>query len=421
MWHFKKLMLFFGLLLGLGAPIVTLARPSAINQWYLPIIINNPVVTEVTLWHAWDFSEQSGLQAVISAFEAAHPNIKVKTQYVLFANLRGNFETAVSSGTAPELVIGPADWGPGLLAQNKTQDLKTKIPTLLVDSLQASARGGVEYNGALVGLPHTIKGVLLYRNRNIISSSATTYSQLKANARAAQIEQDGIIQQYGAYLERGPFFVMGHLEAMGGDLMSISDGRPAFNTATGVQWLNLLKDFATFGNTSFNTDQDMLLFLSGLVGYIIDGSWNISRLSDPVEGLGASMTIDEWPTNDSGFGGGSLGGYVQTENIYLSANATGEQQSAALAFMQFMLDPTAQQILLNQSKHLPSVQGMTISNPLLQKAAMILGNGIPFPLQPELNQYWGLMESNLPQVYSGTKTPSQALSDMENGINALIP
>jgi maltose-binding protein MalE len=171
----------------------------------------------------------------------------------------------------------------------------------------------------------------MYRNTAIIADAPATFDDLVAAAQAATT--DDVV---GANLEYGFFFSAAHLHGVGGLLMD----------EKGVEWLNLLNSFKDAGPTEYYTDNDVNLFKAGQAGIIIDGTWNTTGLA---EAIGAeNLAIDPWPT--------PLSGYVQTENIYLNANAEGEDVDVGWAFMEFFLSAEAQ-AMLTEAGHIPAVFG----------------------------------------------------------------
>jgi len=212
----------------------------------------------------------------------------------------------------------------------------------------------------------------------------------------------------GADLERGFFFSAAHLNGIGGQLMD-NQGNPAFNTAQGVAWVNLLKGFADAGPAEYYTDNDVNLFKAGKAGIIIDGTWNTTGLA---EAIGAdNLIIDPWPK--------SMSGYVQTENIYLSTNAEGDDQKAAWAFMKFFLSPEAQAMLAKVG-HIPAVAGVEITDPLMQQEIKAFEGGTAFPVIPEMGSYWGAMDTALKSVFDEGADPTAALQTAFDDITKAI-
>jgi arabinogalactan oligomer/maltooligosaccharide transport system substrate-binding protein len=264
----------------------------------------------------------------------------------------------------------------------------------------------------LIGLPDSIKGVLMFRNKSIVPEAPATWEELIASA----VENtEGDVQ--GAFLEAGPFFSMPHLEACGGKLME-ENGDPAFNNEAGVCWMEdifLAAQEAGIEGT-INTDDDVNLFVAGKTGIIIDGLWNLGKF---IEEVGEeNLVIDPWPDTPQG----NMSGYVQTENLYLNANATGDDAAAGLAFMEFFLSPEAQAIMADPTKaaHLPSVQGVEVSDPFFLQAVTAFEKGIPFPVIPEMGAYWGPIETLIRSVVDEGADPAEALATAEESVAAAI-
>lgn len=364
----------------------------------------------VSLWHAWKESEIASLNEVIAAFQAEYPDVKFDILYVPFDDLRGKFETAASTGGGPAVLIGAADWGPALYDAGLVADLTPYLSQDFLATINEAALGAVQYKGALIGLPQTIKGVVMYRNKAIIPEAPKTWEDLVAAAKAAT--RGDVV---GANLEYGFFFSAAHLHGIGGKLME-PNGDPAFNNEKGVEWVNLLVSFKEAGPTEYYTDNDVNLFKAGKVGIIIDGTWNMGAL---VTSIGAeNLAIDPWPAYKEGH----LSGYVQTENIYLNANVTGDDQKAALAFIQFFLSPKAQALLADPTKaaHIPAAKGIEVTDPLMKQAVEAFALGTAFPVIPEMGAYWAPMDTALKSVFDEGADPAAALQQAYDSIVAKI-
>ena len=364
----------------------------------------------VSLWHAWKESEIASLNEVIAAFQAEYPDVKFDVLYVPFDDLRGKYETAASTGGGPAVLIGAADWGPAFYDAGLVADLTPYLTPDFLATINEAALGAVQYKGALIGLPQTIKGVVMYRNKTIIPEAPKTWEDLVAAAKAAT--QGDVV---GANLEYGFFFSAAHLHGIGGKLME-PNGDPAFNNEKGVEWVNLLVSFKEAGPTEYYTDNDVNLFKAGKAGIIIDGTWNLGGLA---EAIGAdNLAIDPWPA----YKDGHLSGYVQTENIYLNANVTGDDQKAALAFLQFFLSPKAQALLADPTKaaHIPAIKGVEVADPLLKQAVEAFALGTAFPVIPEMGAYWGPMDTALKSVFDEGADPAAALQQAYDSIVAKI-
>jgi arabinogalactan oligomer/maltooligosaccharide transport system substrate-binding protein len=361
----------------------------------------------ITLWHAWKESEIPALTKVIEAFQEKHPDVQFDMLYVPHEDLRGKFETAVATGGGPTVLIGSADWGPALYDAELLADVYGFTTTPFLASINEAALGAVIYEGALIGLPQTIKGVVMFRNTSIIAEAPANFDDLLAAAQAAT--QGDVV---GADLEYGFFFAAAHLNGIGGQLMD-RNGDPLFSDEKGVEWLNLLNSFKDAGPTEYYTDNDVNLFKAGKAGIIIDGTWNMTGLA---EAIGAdNLAVDPWPSHEYGH----LSGYVQTENIYLSANAEGDDLTAGWKFMEFFLLPEAQAILADVG-HIPAVAGVEVADPLMLQAMDAFAGGAAFPVIPEMGAYWEPMDTALKSVFDEGADPAEVLQTAFDSITAAI-
>lgn len=383
-----------------GGQQVTITVPEA------PEVPTLPEKATITLWHGWKENEIASLNDVIAAFKKANPNVNFDVLYVPFDDLRGKFETAAATGGGPTVLIGAADWGPAMYDAGLLADLTADMPAGFLATINPAALAATQYKGALIGLPQTVKGVVMYRNKTIVPNASATLDELITNAKAATA---GDVN--GAYLEYGFFFSAATLNGVGGALMTPA-GDPTFNDAKGQEWVATILKMQEAGPITNYTDDDVNLFKAGKAGVIIDGTWNLTALADAIGK--DNLAVDPWPT--------PLSGYVQTENIYINANATGANYKAAVAFLQYFLSPEAQAMLADPTKagHIPAALGVEVTDPLLKQAATAFAGGAPFPVIPEMGAYWDPMNNMLKKVVLEAADPAVALQEAFDAVTAKV-
>jgi maltose-binding protein MalE len=181
----------------------------------------------INLWHSWKENEIESLNEVIAAFQAMYPDVEFEVLFVPFDDLRGKYETAAATGGGPSVLIGAADWGPALYDAELIADVGDLTSEEFLRAINPAALGAVKYRNTLIGLPETIKGVVMFRNTDIITEAPATFDDLVAAAQAATT---GDI--VGANLERGFFFSAAHLNGVGGLLMDDA-GNPLTRVSSG--------------------------------------------------------------------------------------------------------------------------------------------------------------------------------------------
>lgn len=385
----------------------------------LPTVTPVPTPTEsgpsgtVSIWHSWDEPQVAALVEILADFSEQYPDVLFDVLYVPPTDLRGRFETAAREGSGPVILMGPGEWGPALYEAGYIHDLSSMVSSDLLDQIAPPALEAVRYQEALIGLPYSMRGIVLYRNKQIIPIPPEDFDDVIQLAQSAT--QD---ETLGAYLERSYFFSAGHLLGLGGRLM-LEDGEPAFDDAFGLQWIELLRAYEQAGPTAFLSDEDLTLFKEGRVGWITEGTW---QRDDLAAAIGPeNLAIDPWPT----YGDGRLAGFVQVENLYLSreavsavtlgARAGGDPQSAAWLFVEYFLSPQVQSRLADSGR-IPVLTGTEAEDPLLAQAVTALSQGVTYPVIEEADLYPATLDIALQSIFQEEADPLDALNQAAESI-----
>jgi ABC-type glycerol-3-phosphate transport system substrate-binding protein len=361
----------------------------------------------ITLWHSWDESQVPALVSIIASFRKQFPDIQFDVLYIPPEVLRDRMETATQDGTGPALLIGPAEWGPTLFDAGVIADLSPLAGNTLLNSLNPAALGSGRYKNDLISLPYNMQGVVLYRNLNIMPQGANTFQDL---VDLAQSSRQGDIQ--GAILERGFLYSGAHLLGLGGQLMN-ANGDPAFNNEKGVAWINLLSAFQQAGPVSFNDDQDLDFFRQGKAGIIIDGSWNRVTISDTL-GL-ENVVVDPWPA----YGGGHLSGFVQSNSLFLSSQAEGDERLASWEFIKYFLSTDAQQTLASIGQ-IPVLKGVPVDDPIISQTMKAMEGGTTYPVRPEMSAYTAPLDGAIKAIFSDGATATDALQNAADAVRSAL-
>lgn len=361
----------------------------------------------ISIRHSWDETKLPVLAQIIKNFQALYPNVLFDVMFIPKDILFDRFAADSREGIGPTLLLAPAEWGPSLFDQGLVSDITGDVNQNVLDTLNQPALKAAEYEEQLIGLPYTIQGVVLFRNQGIITIKPDTFHDLMMLAQTSS--QGDVI---GAYLERSFFYSGAHLSGIGGQLID-ENNLPGFNNGKGIEWLELLKLFEQAGPTCFFSDDDLERFKAGKVGWIIDGTWNISVLEDAIGG--DKLAIDPWPV----YGDGRLSGYVTSENIYLNAKTNPGDRRAALRFMEFLVSPESQ-TLLAENELIPSAIHVFLSSSdqsnLMSQAIQALSGGAPYPVHPEISIYRQNIDNALRAYLEQGVPADQALQNAQDMI-----
>jgi len=360
----------------------------------------------VSLWHSWDESQLPALLEIIAAFQETYPGILFDVLYVPEANLLERYTQASSEGSGPALVLAPAEWGPDLFNRGLIADLGGRAPADLLERLSPPTLGAAQYQNALIGLPYSQRGVVLYRNRRVIPERPESLADLILLSQSL-ITGDEI----GAILERSPFYAGGHLYGFGGGFMD-ADGNPMFNTPAGLAWIKLLQTFVQAGPPDYYTDNDLELFKQGRVGFVIGATWDRSTLA---EAIGEDfLDIDPWPVHDQG----ALMGFVQTHNLFLNTRTAEADVELAWLFMEHLLSDSSQ-ARVGETGLLPVVD-VSLDDRLAGQALTALAGGVAYPIDPKFQAYLLPLDQALLSVFESGVPADQALLTAEEAVRTAL-
>lgn len=360
----------------------------------------SPTRGTVTVWLDWTPSEMEGLTRVIEAFHGLNPDVEFVVSYFPTQDLRSAFEAAVARGTGPSILFGPDVWGPVLWQEGRVQDVADLLAPGVRAAILPLALAQVTYGEVVLGVPIETQGVVLYVNRDLLPEPADTVTELLVPGRGS----DGRATRGSADL--GLNFAGSQLVACDATLIT-PGGEPAFAGAPGLCWLDLLRTIGRGSEPTYNTDDDLSLFETGQVSWIMDGTWNMERLLGSVGG--ETLAIDPWPVYETT--SIRLAGYVWTENAYLAADLATEDLEASWEFIRYLISPEVQSILAEPggARHLPAAAGVWVSDPLLSQAMAALSQGAPFPINPEMAVYAEPAERAIWLVVRQGASPEAAL------------
>jgi ABC-type glycerol-3-phosphate transport system substrate-binding protein len=376
------------LCLCLSLPTAVLAAPLTPASPTLP-------TTDITIWTPFNTAEMVVLDSIIASFEAANPTVQVEAHYVNPSAIMDNYTLETLAGSGPNIVVASrSEQVLELFSAGHIADLTPYATPALLDSLLPVALAPMRYQAGLIGLSHNISGTLLFRNKSLVAAPPATYAGLVTAAQSSSKP---------AWLERGFFYSSPHLVGLGGRVLD-AYGFPAFNTAEGVQWLELLDSFDDAGPAQYYSDLDLNAFITGESCFLLDGSWNLTTIQTE---LGADLAVDAWPV--------PLAGYVQAEMLYLNPHYPDAVRAASWAFMEYMLSSDAQHAKLAVN-HIPAVEGQPISDPMLLHIQQILAGSVVFTVLPTVEYYWDPMDSALTSVFVSSADPAAALALAEQTI-----
>jgi maltose-binding protein MalE len=332
---------------------------------------------EVSIWLDWTEQELTILYPHLEAFQERFPGIQLSVSFYPASELLDRYREAALEGKEPTILLGPTSWLEQLIQDGTIRDIRLRVTEDILESFHPVALEGVSFGRSVYGLPLSMEGVLLYRNRNLVSESPETLDDLVRLSQALEdAELDGIQLDLG-FRQTGAF-----LQACGGELLD-AEGELGLTLTAGECWLRILGQFRLAGPVTLNTDDDLQRFENGETAFLIDGSWNSASI---MEALGAEqVAINPWPIYSPT--GMELRGYAWSQNIYFSVSAQEQDFDAAWILARYLLTPEVQEdfALSTSGQHVPVLKSLSTSERWLQELMTAMGMNIALPRYPEFS------------------------------------
>ena len=407
--------------------------------------------TEITTIKVW-LDDEAYATALIDAFEAAYPDIKVEWEEVGAVDTRQRLETYSGSSYAADVVVFPHDHIGAALNSNLLypfpNDMRQDIVTNFVGSAVETATScydtenntAVECTGGfeseLFGAPLSGESVALFYNKTIIEevtgsdqpqgtweeiiATALTYNQLDD----PETEEDesqlyfalDVGNAYDMHFTATAFgfelFGADHLDKTQANL----DSTAMINALT---WLNETMRPAVNNYTAagLSGEANRTLFESGELAYIVDGPWSISRYLEASETNDFEWGVAKLPT---------INGVqpITFSGVQIAAVYKGTQEpTAAFKFVEFMTSNEGLAIMYAQTNKLPALKDVSTvagvaSDPYLSGISAQLAYSHPMPIIAEMGYFWSNAGSMYSSAWNGTATPTEAGETAQAGFEA---
>ncbi|MBU6228607.1 MAG: sugar ABC transporter substrate-binding protein [Cyanobacteria bacterium REEB459] len=172
---------------------------------------------------------------LITAYEGQNPGVKVRWVDIPWADMQSKVLTAVTAGTAPDLVNLNPDFATQLASKKAWLPLDSLIKpaekTLYLPKIwQANSLNGVTF-----GLPWYLTTNITLYNQDLLKTAGvkppTTFAELAAVARAVK-EKTGKYAYFTSFVPQDAADVLQSFVQMGVELVNL-EGKAGFNTPAG--------------------------------------------------------------------------------------------------------------------------------------------------------------------------------------------
>jgi raffinose/stachyose/melibiose transport system substrate-binding protein len=404
----------------------------AAGPLYGSVLAQEPV--ELRVWDQFTEGDASPVvDAVYQAFMEANPNVTITREAVSSDQMRQTVNTAIASGTGPDVIL--YDAGPGYAGVLAEAGLLLPLDDYAAqygwaDRVAAPAIEATTFNGALIGMPLTTDLIGMYYNKTLLDqeglSVPETLDELVAFCGAA-VEKGYVPIAFGNNPGWEAFhqFSMTSNQMLGPDAMRalLFENQGSWDTPEIAQAIEAyfvtLRDAGCFADdpNAIGYDDGNALFFSGQALLHTTGSWLVGDI------------VGQMPDTEVGFvpfpeiaGGQGRVWISGVGSAWFIPNSTQHPDEAA-AFVDYMYSQDALNRWIGENRFFVpvevDVEGLSL-DPLTASVLETLrsagGEGVQFGYNVDVvapPSFNDMMQNGFQAVLAGDKTPEQQAADLQ--------
>ncbi|KKA10863.1 hypothetical protein VP03_26950 [Sinorhizobium meliloti] len=382
---------------------------------------------------------QETFEAVVAAFEAAHPEINVN----LIPAVREDEELVQRTlrsaivGNLPDVLFV----SPNLMRPLIDRELAVPLETLGATATQRNSLGLVrgaegvgKVDGVLYGMPLGVSTPVIAYNADLVEQAGgdperfpTTWPETISLIQRIHKVENRSIGGFFEYDNTGNWTYKALLATLGGQMMLPGDGGIAFDSPEGLEAFHILKSFGEAGQGSIDMtrDQARQAFAAGTVGILVTSSGALPGLERQV--------ADAFPVRAAPLPLASADGGVPAAGMVAMVLAQqAAERVAAWEFIKYVVGTEAQTII-GKTTGLVSVNQQALDDPELlgsqildrpnQQAAITqlsrLTEWYAFPGENSI-KITDVIIQYLQAVLTLKQSPEDALQAMKLDVQALL-
>lgn len=371
-------------------------------------------------------------QAVVAAFEAAHPNIKVQLEDTSYDDIFTKYTADVAAGTPADVISMNFEnlrKFAGLQALEPLNDYVTRDgydTSIYYENTLAMHT----VDNVLYGLPATFSDNVLYFNKNLFDAASIAYPDASWDwAKLVDVGKqltkdtngDGVIEQYGY----GPAWWPMYLFAYNTNVLTADGTKCALTTPEGLQAIQAYVDLSTKDGITANaaaqaSQGDYDRFISGNLAMYDAGPWAVAPFNANITGF--TWDVAENPS-------GTVKGTFLYSNAYAISSASSKKD-AAWEFIKFATGTEGSTIRqegkfeisavrsVAESIFVSSMKGISPEHPEVFMTSTAFGQKLSE--NPRFQEMMDAIQPELDQALAGTKTVEQAMTDACTVVDSMI-
>lgn len=369
-------------------------------------------------------SHQAGLEELITAYTAEHPEIDFSVTYAPTDELQTSVRTQLAAGNAPDIVaVYPGNGSAmsmaqlsdaGLLEDLSAQEWTSVIPDGFTSAF--TSEGGVYVYSPGASVLGVIYSKSVFADNGIevpttvteFEQAATTLEKAGVTPIALGTNTPWITQLIPYALVPGMVFADDPAFAQG-----MLDGEGTFATSG---WLDAFERYADWQDAGFFNDNPNGTTSDQMTQMVGDGTAAMAvmvspKLAEFADVLGEDLGYFPLPSTDDAAKNWIPGGVV----VGLGVTTQAKNKQGALDFVEFLGQPENMELLANAMSSIPFVESSEL-DPLLEQFTPYFdeGRAVPFPDQMWPNaEVQPAMFAAIQEMLGGQATPEEAVAQMD--------
>lgn len=356
-----------------------------------------------TAWYSLPKPEMPARKNAIKAFNKQSDH-KIKGADI--SDMEKKTTSAIPAGQGPETFEWAHDWVGDYFQRGFVVDQSDKLNVSL-DKFTSAAAEAIQFEGNVVGLPHTAETVTLIYNTDVVDKAPKTVADMVSVMKEYH---DPGNNKYGLSYPFDPYFTSGWIQAFGGYYFDASkDPTLGINTKESVKGLQFaLDNFKPYMPSDPTYEPQAAVFAEGNAAFAINGPWYLATLNEK----GVNYEVTTLPTPE----GGKANPYTGITMWYFAKGMkqNGASTKAAREFIEWYV--TNEDHILELAKKqgsIPVLANLVGSEKLpseVQAFSKMVEQGTPMPTRPRMNKVWPAMETALIKAFNGDASAKAALN-----------
>ena len=373
------------------------------------------------------YGECGIITTLANSFNAVQDEVIVNTVVVDWPGVT-ELNANLAAGTPPDIMVLHGRRIPNYASR----DLLTPLSDVLAgagidaDDLTDSARGFVEWNGELYGIPLDLHGHLwhinvgLWAEAGLVNDDGTPdipYGMDEFMSHAEQFKEATGLPFFGMWTNGLSRNWMALVYQQAGGTVAAEDGMPNVNNEAGLNALKFLMMLRDEGHITDNVDYPSSeeIFLNGENGGHINGTWVVNfydnQVADP-DGILKDYYVHNFPTvYDQPAAWAGSHAWIIPQGV----EPDPAKLEATLTFLRYLNDNNIEWARTGHSAVNTSVVNSDVYNgyPHRQEYAEFVPSAVIPPRENWSTAFEGIMDEELSAAFIGEKTPEQALADAQ--------